>query len=220
MIDILVIEDNKEIGELLADFLSNEGYDCYLAETGEEGLEVFMDEGAKLVILDVLLPGMDGFAICTQIRKRYNTPIIFLSAKDTKEDKLNGIMSGADDYIEKPYDIDILLAKIKGIFDRRYQSNTVIDGNIRIDKENYTVYVDNEIREMTSKEIELLSLLIENKQKVMKKEHIFYKIWGVDSDSELQTVTVHINKLREKIERDPKNPDKIKTVWGVGYRYE
>ena len=220
MIDILVVEDNKEIGELLADFLSNEGYDCYLAETGEEGLEVFMDEGAKLVILDVLLPGMDGFAICTQIRKRYNTPIIFLSAKDTKEDKLNGIMSGADDYIEKPYDIDILLAKIKGIFDRRYQSNTVIDGNIRIDKENYTVYVDNEIREMTSKEIELLSLLIENKQKVMKKEHIFYKIWGVDSDSELQTVTVHINKLREKIERDPKNPDKIKTVWGVGYRYE
>ncbi len=220
MIDVLVVEDNQEIGELLADFLISEGYDCYLAQTGEEGLEVFIDEGAKLVILDVLLPGIDGFAICTQIRKKSNTPIIFLSAKDTKEDKLNGIMSGADDYIEKPYDIDILLAKIKGIFDRRYQSDTVIDGNIKIDKENHIVYVNNEIKEMTSKEIELLSWLIENKHKVLKKENIFNRIWGINSDSELQTVTVHINRLREKIERDPKNPDKIKTIWGVGYRYE
>ncbi len=220
MIDVLVVEDNKEIGELLSDFLIMEGYDCYLAETGEEGLEVFMDEGAKLVILDVLLPGIDGFATCAQIRKKSNTPIIFLSAKDAKEDKLNGIMSGADDYIEKPYDIDILLAKIKGIFDRRYQSNIIIDGKIKIDKANHIVYVNNEIKEMTNKEIELLCLLIDNKQKVIKKEIIFNKIWGIESDSELQTVTVHINRLREKIERNPKQPDKIKTVWGVGYRYE
>ena len=118
MLDILVVEDNKELGELLSDFLEAEGYDVYLAASGEEALEIFYDEGAKLIILDIMLNGIDGFFVCNKIRETSNTPIIVVSAKNTKEDKINGLVTGADDYIEKPYDIDILLAKIKGIFKR------------------------------------------------------------------------------------------------------
>lgn len=220
MIDVLVVEDNKEIGELLSDFLIMEGYDCYLAESGEEALDVFLDEGAKVVILDVLLPGIDGFAVCTKLREHSNTPIIFLSAKDTKEDKLNGLMSGADDYMEKPYDIDILMAKIKGIFARKYDQNIIKDGNIKIDKSKHLIYLDQKEIEMTSKETELLIYLIENKGKVISKEELFNSIWGIHSESEQQTLTVHIKWLREKIEKDPKKPEKILTVWGVGYRYQ
>ena len=134
MADIIVVEDNEEIGGLLQDFLIAEGYDAYLAVTGEEGLEVFESECAKLFILDIMLPGMDGFAVCSKIREKDNTPIIIVSAKDSKEDKLNGILLGADDYIEKPYDIDILLAKVQGIFKRRYYTDEIICGDIKLDK--------------------------------------------------------------------------------------
>ena len=119
MTDILIVEDNEELGTLLMDFLLAEGYDVYHALDGDEALDVFRDEGAKLVILDIMLPGIDGYGVCSEIRKIDNTPIIIVSAKNSKEDKLNGILLGADDYIEKPYDIDILLAKIDGIFKRR-----------------------------------------------------------------------------------------------------
>ena len=134
MADIIVVEDNTEIGELLMDFLVAEGYDTYLAATGEEALEVYDDEGAKLVILDIMLPGVDGFGVLGHIREQGNTPVIIVSAKSAKEDKIDGLVLGADDYIEKPYDIDILLAKINGIFKRRYLSDEVIDGDIKIDK--------------------------------------------------------------------------------------
>ena len=115
MADIIVVEDNKELGELLSDFLQAEGYDVYLAGSGEEGLKLYEEKGAKLLILDVMLPGMDGFGVCSRIRQHDNTPIIIVSAKGGKEDKLNGLFLGADDYIEKPYDIDILLAKVRGL---------------------------------------------------------------------------------------------------------
>ena len=220
MADIIIVEDNEEIGGLLSDFLTAEGYDTYLALTGEEALAVYEEDGAKLIVLDVMLPGMDGFAVCSKIRENSNTPIIIVSAKDSKEDQLNGLMLGADDYIEKPYDIDILLAKIAGIFKRRYSTNDLVDGNIRLDKVGRHLYVDGKEISVTAKELDLLLYMMENKGKVLPKEELFNKIWGFDSESEPQTVTVHIKWLREKLEKDPKKPVRIQTVWGVGYRFE
>lgn len=219
MADIIVVEDNEEIGGLLQDFLIAEGYDAYLAVTGEEGLEVFESEGAKLFILDIMLPGMDGFAVCSKIREKDNTPIIIVSAKDSKEDKLNGILLGADDYIEKPYDIDILLAKVQGIFKRRYSTDEIICGDIKLDKIGHRVYKNGEEKSLNAKEYALILYLMENKEKVISKDELFNKIWGFDSDSEPQTLTVHIKWLREKLEDDPKKPVHIQTVWGVGYRF-
>lgn len=219
MADIIVVEDNEEIGGLLQDFLIAEGYDAYLATAGEEGLEVFESEGAKLFILDIMLPGMDGFAVCGKIREKDNTPIIIVSAKDSKEDKLNGILLGADDYIEKPYDIDILLAKVQGIFKRRYSTDEIICGDIKLDKVGHRVYKDGEEKSLNAKEYALLLYLMENQDKVISKDELFNKIWGFDSDSEPQTLTVHIKWLREKLENDPKKPVHIQTVWGVGYRF-
>lgn len=220
MADIIVVEDNEEIGELLADFLEAEGYDTYLAASGEEALEIYRDEGAKLIVLDIMLPGMDGFAVCQQIREKQNTPIIIVSARNTKEDQLNGLLLGADDYIEKPYDIDILLAKIKGIFMRRYFSSELVDGAIRLDKESRRVWLGEQEVVMTNKEFELLLCFMENKGIVMSKEELFYKIWGFASESEPQTLTVHMKWLRKKLEKNPKKPERFLTVWGVGYRFE
>lgn len=220
MVDILIVEDNREIGNLLMDFLKAEGYTAYLAETGEDGLACFENEGAKLVVLDIMLPGMDGFAVCKKIREKNNTPIIIVSAKVEKEDKLNGLILGADDYMEKPYDIDILLAKIGGIFRRRYENNILTCGNIRIDKVRRLAYKDGAELKMTVKEFDLLLFLMENSGKTISKDVMFNKIWGFDSFSEQQTLTVHIKWLREKIEDDVKKPRHIVTVWGVGYRFE
>jgi DNA-binding response OmpR family regulator len=220
MTDILIVEDNKEISELLCDFLRRENYVVSVADTGEKALSLYERYGARLVVLDIMLPGIDGFAVCKKIREDSNTPILIVSAKTDKEDKLNGLIAGADDYIEKPYDIDIMLAKIGGIFKRRYALDEIIDGEIRINKVSNSVYKNNIKIEMTSKEFDLLSLLIENKGKTLTKEYLFNQIWGSDSFSEQQTLTVHIKWLRQKIEDDPKNPKHIQTVWGVGYKYE
>ena len=219
MADIIVVEDNEEIGGLLQDFLIAEGYDVYLAVTGEEALDVYKADGAKLFILDIMLPGIDGFAVCRKIREKDNTPIIIVSAKDAKEDKLNGIMLGADDYIEKPYDIDILMAKIKGIFARRYSTDEVCCGDIRLDKESRKVTKAGKEVSLNVKEFALLLYLMENTDKVITKDELFNKIWGFDSDSEPQTLTVHIKWLREKLEDNPKKPEHIQTVWGVGYKF-
>ncbi|MDE6627533.1 MAG: response regulator transcription factor [Lachnospiraceae bacterium] len=220
MADIIIVEDNEEIGGLLSDFLEAEGYDVYLALSGEEALELYGEEGGKLIILDIMLPGIDGFAVCSKIRENANTPIIIVSAKEGKEDKLNGLLLGADDYIEKPYDIDILLAKVKGIFKRRYSTEEIVEGNIRLDKVGRHLYVDGKELSVTAKELDLMIYLMENKGKVLSKEELFHKIWGFDSDSEPQTLTVHIKWLREKLEKNPKKPEHIQTVWGIGYRFD
>ncbi len=220
MLDILIVEDNKELAELLCDFLRAENYTVSVAQTGEKALSLYERYGAKLIVLDIMLPGMDGFAVCKKIRDTSDTPILIVSAKTDKEDKLNGLLLGADDYIEKPYDIDIMIAKIAGIFKRRYAVDELIDGNIRINKVSRTVCKNDVLIEMTAKEFDLLVLLIENKGKILNKEYIFNYIWGSDSFSEQQTLTVHIKWLRQKIEDDPKNPKLILTVWGVGYKYE
>ncbi len=219
MIDVLIVEDNKELAMILCDFLRAEGYTVSVAENAGKALSLYGKYGARLVVLDIMLPGEDGFSICEKIRAQSNTPILIVSAKTSKDDKLLGLNLGADDYIEKPYDIDIMLAKIGGIFKRRYSADGLIDGDLRINKINRTVVRNNLTIEMTAKEFDLLTLLIENKGRTLSKEYIFNTIWGSDSFSEQQTLTVHIKWLRQKIEEDPKNPRKILTVWGVGYRY-
>ena len=193
MLDILIVEDNKEIGGLLETFLRKENYVVSVAETGEKAMKLFEMYGAKLVILDLMLPGIDGFAVCSKIRETSNAHILIASAKTEKEDKLKGLNLGADDYIEKPYDIDILIAKINGIFKRKYAQEVMIEGNLTL----------NTVTE---------SLQVDGKDVVVT--------WGSDSESEIQTLTVHIKWLREKIEEDPKKPKHIITVWGVGYRFE
>ena len=220
VIDVLIVEDDKDIATLLKDFLEAKGYIVNVAHDGNKALELYERYGAKLVILDIMLPGLDGFGILTKIRENSNTPVIIASAKDTKEDKLNGIIAGADDYIDKPYDIDILLAKIDGIFKRRYATDVLLEGDIKIDKIGQAVYYKEQKLDVTIKEYELLLLLISNKGKVLAKDYIFNEVWGYDSESEIQTVTVHIKWLRSKIEKDPKNPKHILTVWGVGYKFE
>lgn len=219
MIDILIVEDNKELAELLCDFLRAENYTVSVADSGEKALSLYETYGARLLVLDIMLPGIDGFAVCTRIRESSNTPILIVSARTEKEDVMNGLILGADDYIEKPYDIDIMLAKIGGIFKRRYALDEICDGNLRVNKENRTVYKNDVPIDMTTKEFELLVMLMENKGKVLNKEFLFNRIWGSDSFSEPQTLTVHIKWLRQKIEDDAKSPQKILTVWGVGYRY-
>jgi DNA-binding response OmpR family regulator len=219
MVDILIVEDNKELADLLCDFLRAENYVVSVADSGEKALTLYERYGAKLLVLDVMLPGIDGFGVCAKIREQSNTPILIVSAKTGKDDKLSGLILGADDYIEKPYDIDILMAKIHGIFKRRYSHDELRDGNLRLDRVKRTAYKDDVPLTLTAKEFDLLLLLMENKGKPMTKEYLFSQVWGSDSFSELQTLTVHIKWLRQKIEDDPKDPQKILTVWGKGYRY-
>lgn len=214
------MEDNRELAGLLCDFLRAENYTVSVAETGEKALSLYHRYGARLILLDIMLPGIDGFAVCREIREESNIPIIIVSAKSGKEDELSGIELGADDYIEKPYDIDILLAKISGIFKRRYALDEIADGDLHINKAGRAVYKAGVRLEMTAKEFDLLVLMVENRGRALSKEYLFHSIWGSDSFSEPQTLTVHIKWLRQKIEDDPKHPKRIVTVWGVGYQYE
>ena len=199
MIDILIVEDNKELANLLCDFLRAENYMVSIAQTGEKALSLYEKYGARLIVLDIMLPGMDGFGVCRKIREKSNVPILIVSAKTAKEDMLNGLGLGADDYIEKPYDIDIMLAKISGIFKRRYAACEIVDGDICINKVSRTVCKNGVQLPMTAKEFDLLLLLAENKGRTLSKEYIFNQIWGSDSFSEPQTLTVHIKWLRQKI---------------------
>ena len=219
MVDILLVEDNEEICGLLADFLRAEKYTVSIAQTGEKALSLYEKYGARLVLLDINLPEMDGFSVCEKMRKNDNVPILILTARTDRDDKLNGILLGADDYIEKPFDIEILIAKIKGIFKRRLARDTISDGNITLNISDGTVEKSGELIGLSAKECELLQILMQNKGQTISKEFLFHRIWGMDSESEIQTLTVHIKYLREKVEDDPKNPQKIVTVWGKGYRW-
>lgn len=224
MVDLLIIEDNLELGTILCDFLVRDGYSLFHAKTGEEGIEYLRQNAVKLVLLDIMLPGIDGFGVCELIRQQGNIPIIIMSAKVDKKDKLAGLDLGADDYIEKPFDIDILSAKIGALLRRNYEfkekSKIISVKDITFDLDATCVYYKKVRLIMTTKEYELLLILIQNRGKTLRKEWLFDKVWGCDSFSEPSTLTVHINKLREKIEDNPKQPKKIITVWGVGYKFE
>lgn len=224
MVDILLVEDNHELSELITSFLTAAGYSVYRVISGEEALEFMEQDMAKLIILDIILSGIDGFAVCRSIRKNGNIPILILSARINKEDKINGYNLGADDYLEKPIDIDILCMKIAALMKRCYDENiggaVIQSGDIEIHPDTMTVLFKGNRLMLTVKEYDLLLMLVENKGKTLNKNQIFNSIWGMESESEPQTLTVHIKMLRNKIEEDSKNPKRIKTVWGVGYRYE
>ena len=218
-IRVLLVDDERRFVEALAERLSMRGLAPRVAHDGEQALAA-VALPTDVIILDLRMPGMDGFAVCRRIRESENTPIFIVSARITKEDKLNGLMLGADDYIEKPYDIDIMIAKIKGIFKRRYENDSLSCGDITLDRVRRVVSKCGTELKMTAKEVDLLELFMENKGTTLSKDMLFSRIWGFDSDSEPQTLTVHIKWLREKIEDDTKNPKYIVTVWGVGYRFE
>ena len=204
----------------MCEFLRKENYTLSLADTGEKALDIFEQYGANLVVLDIGLPGTDGFSVCSKIRETSNAHILIASARTDKESTLKGLQIGADDYISKPYDIDILIAKINGIFKRKYALDEIVCDNLELNNVTQTLTVNGNSVNVTEKEFQLLRLLVENKGTTLKKEYLFNRVWGIDSESELQTLTVHIKWLREKIEQDSKHPEHIITVWGVGYRYE
>ena len=205
MTDILIVADDKELAGLLTDFLRDEGYITSSVDSGERAVQLFEQYGARLVVLDINLPDVNGFAVCSKLRENADTPILIVSSRTGKEDKLNGFGLGADDYIEKPYDIDILIAKIKGIFKRRYQRDILSADGVTLNLVDKTALIDEKPVELPAKEFELLALLIENQGKTLKKEYLFGTVWGSDSNSELQTLHVHINRLRQKLGDDPKN---------------
>ncbi len=253
MTDILIVEDDKELADLLTDFLCDEGYTVSSVAGGERAVQLFERYGARLVVLDINLPDVNGFAVCSKLRENVDTPILIVSSRTGKEDKLNGFDLGADDYIEKPYDIDILIAKIKGImklpaascgvsardslrsslvccdasigectllgFKRRYQRDTLSADGVTLNLVDKTAVIDGKPVELPAKEFDLLALLLENQGKSLKKEYLFNTVWGSDSDSELQTLHVHINRLRQKLGDNPKNAKRLLTVWGVGYKF-
>lgn len=224
MVDILLVEDHKELAELMKTFLERDGYSVVIQESGEGAVSFLEEHKAKMILLDVMLPGMDGFAFCAALRKRSNVPVLIISARVDKEDQMNGFALGADDYLEKPVDMDLLLAKIKALMRRNYslrqESILLHSGAVQIDKDAKQVFFHEKELFLTAKEYELLLLFAENPSKTLSKEYLFAQIWGADSFSENQTLTVHVKMLRDKIEEEPGKPKRIKTVWGVGYRYE
>lgn len=222
MTDILLVEDNQELAQLIQTFLKKEGFSCYHALTSEDALDWFENHQAQVILLDIMLPGMDGFAFCQTIRTHHHIPIIMMSARSTKSDQLMGFELGADDYLEKPVDPDILCAKVRAILTRtqKTQKRILISGDIKMNIDARQVYLKDEILNLSVKEYELLLIFVQNPGKTLHKDYLFNEIWGMESMSENQTLTVHVKMLRTHIEEDSRHPQRIQTVWGVGYRYE
>ncbi|AIQ41506.1 response regulator transcription factor [Paenibacillus sp. FSL R7-0312] len=224
MADILIIEDNAELAEVIKDFLQLEGYSVFIAASGEEGLTYLEMHPVRLLLLDIMLPELDGFAVCRIAREKFNLPILIMSARHGDDNKIIGLTLGADDYLEKPFSVNLLTAKVKAHLRRSYEMNDdkqlLADGDLTVNRTSMMVYRGGQQLGMTAKEYELLVLLMNNKGKALRKEWLFQQVWGADSFSEPSTLTVHMNKLRDKIELNPKEPRRIVTVWGVGYKYE
>ena len=224
MTDILIIEDNAEIAELTRDFLVKDGYTCHTESSGEGALAWLGGNSARLALLDVILPGADGFSICDEIHRKMNLPLIIISARNRKEDKLSGLRLGADDYIEKPFDMDILRAKVSALYRRHYGKHPLgamlSAGALTMDTAARTASFDGKKLDLTVKEFDLLVYLCEHRGKALRKDTLLDAVWGADCFSEPSTLTVHIKRLRDKIESDTQNPRHILTIWGVGYKYE
>ena len=226
---ILVVEDEKNIAELERDYLEANGYTVEIEFDGKNGLDKAIGSGYDLVILDVMLPGIDGFEVCRQIRKHKECPVLMVSAKKDEIDKIRGLGLGADDYITKPFSPSELVARVTAHI-ARYERltskgeepvNYVINvGKLSIDTHARRVFVNEKEVTLTNKEFDLLAFLASNPNVVYSKDDIFDKIWGLDAIGETSTVTVHINRIRDKIEADSSNPQYIETVWGAGYRFK
>lgn len=225
MLKILIVDDDTNISELISLYLNKEGYDTKEVATGKEALEVFETYEPDLVILDIMLPELDGYDVCKEIRKHNRTPIIMLTAKGEVFDKVLGLELGADDYMVKPFDPKELMARVKAVLRRNTQpveevvpKNRIVLDNLIIDKDNYSVTYEGALIELPPKELEVLYFLASHPKQVFTREQLLDKIWGYDFVGDTRTVDVHIKRLRDKFEGD--HTWSIKTVWGVGYKFE
>lgn len=226
---ILIVDDEIEITGIIQDFLRNDGFETVLAHSGAEALSIYNKEEVHLAILDIMLPDFDGMELCRIIRAQSNIPIIMLSARASDIDKILSLGLGADDYMTKPFSVAELSARVKANLRRMHSLNLpstskssegIIFGELEIDEKGYSVLVEGKKIALTAKEFEILLLICKNPNTVFTKEQIYDRIWGVDEFGDMSTVTVHIRKIREKIEKDPSSPKWIKTIWGVGYSFD
>lgn len=228
MSKILIVEDEEAIAELEKDYLELSGFEVEIANRGDIGLKKALEEEYDLVILDLMLPEVDGFEICRQVRDKKNTPIIMVSAKKDDIDKIRGLGLGADDYMTKPFSPSELVARVKAHLERynrligsgRPKNDMIEIRGLKIDKTARRVWVNGEEKPFTTKEFDLLTFLAENPNRVLTKDELFRKIWDMESVGDIATVTVHIKKIREKIEFNTAKPQYIETIWGVGYRFK
>lgn len=224
---ILIVEDDISIAEIERDFLEINGFATYIAATGTEGLKHATSGAYDLIILDLMLPGMDGYEICKRIRDVVDVPILMVTAKTQEMDRIRGLGLGADDYISKPFSPSELVARVKANLaqyerltsGRGPRTGEIRAGDVRINPDTHRVYVDDAEVELKNKEYELLLFLAQNEDILFSREALYERIWGMDAIGDVATVSVHINRLREKIEKDPSNPAHIQTVWGAGYRF-
>ena len=226
---LLIIEDEEAIADLEKDYLELSDFTVEIAADGIEGEKKALEEDFDLIVLDLMLPGKDGFEVCKSIREKKNVPIIMVSAKKDDIDKIRGLGLSADDYMTKPFSPSELVARVKAHmarYDRLVNSNAKPENKIieirglKIDKTARRVWVDGEEKQFTTKEFDLLTFLAENPNHVYTKDELFREIWDMDSIGDIATVTVHIKKIREKVEFDSANPQYIETIWGVGYRFK
>ena len=225
---ILIIEDEQAIAELEKDYLELSDFEVTIENAGNTGLNRALAEDFDLIVLDIMLPGMDGFEVCKKIREQKDVPILMVSAKKDDIDKIRGLGLGADDYMTKPFSPSELVARVKAHMARynrlvstNQKSNDIVEiRGVKIDKTARRVYIDGEEKTFTTKEFDLLTFLAENPNHVFTKEELFREIWDMDSIGDIATVTVHIKKIREKVEYDTANPQYIETMWGVGYRFK
>ncbi|MBR5419687.1 MAG: response regulator transcription factor [Lachnospiraceae bacterium] len=223
MTDILVIEDNEELGTLISDFLRREGYSVEWRMNAEEGIALLGTAAFKLLLLDVMLPGMDGYEALQEIRRSQKLPVLMMSARTDDQSKILGLQVGADDYIDKPFSIQVLGLKIKALLRRAYDLSEdrqlLSHENITMDLGSRIVYKDGKEIQLGTKEFSLLEYMMKHPGQVIDKDKLFNEVWGVDSFSEQGSLNVHIRWLREKLEDDPKDPKLIRTVWRVGYQF-
>ncbi|MEH7402941.1 MULTISPECIES: response regulator transcription factor [Bacillaceae] len=226
MKEILLIEDDISIAELQRDYLEINDFRVDIQHNGDEGLQHALKGNYDLIILDIMLPGKNGFEICKEIRAVKNIPILFVSAKKEDIDKIRGLGLGADDYITKPFSPSELVARVKAHLSRYERlagnntvSKTIFVHGISIDRSARKVFINEKEVPFTTKEFDLMVFFVMNPNQVLSKEQLYEKVWGLESAADVSTVTVHISRLREKIERDPTNPKFLETVWGAGYRF-
>lgn len=225
---VLIVEDELAIAELEKDYLELSSFEVEIETDGEKGLKLGLTEDFDMIILDIMLPGVDGFEICKQIREKKDIPILMVSAKKEDIDKIRGLGLGADDYITKPFSPSELVARVKAHLERyrrlassNTQENDVVEiRGLKIDKTARRVYLNGEEKAFTTKEFDLLTFLASHPNRVFTKEELFNKIWDMESLGDIATVTVHIKKIREKIELNTAKPQYIETIWGVGYRFK
>lgn len=224
MVKVLIVDDNEQITSILAEYAKKEGYLPIVATDGEEALQKFKNENPDILLLDVMMPKIDGFSVCRQIRKSSNVPIIMITARGEDFEKIMGLEIGADDYIVKPFSPGEVMARIKAIMRRiknyKQEQQIFVYDNLKINLDDYTASVDDKVLPLTKKEIEILWTLATYKDKVFSRDNLLNKLWGYDYFGDSRTVDSHIKRLRAKLDTVSHDNWEIKTIWGVGYKFE